>query len=119
MLIRKNDDNNDWTFGSGLISPDNKDLKIKQDIDTRLGEWYRDCYFKMLNGIDYANFLTIRDSQTFANLEFTIRAKILETEDVVQIKDFSLTFDNRNVVIYYHILTKFSTEIQSTVSFEA
>lgn len=98
MKIRRIDSEGDWDYGHSMSSyyVDNAQ-SVGLNIVTRLREWYRDCFFAMQNGIDYPTRLGSFSQKD--NLDNDIQNIILNSADVVDITDFTSTFD-RNTRYY-------------------
>lgn len=92
LRYRKEDENGDFTFGHGLSDyyVDQAEL-VAQSVKTRLGlylgEWF-------LNTADGTPWLTkVIGKNTSATYNAVIRTRILETEGVTSIEDYSSSFD--------------------------
>lgn len=92
MKIRRLDSEGDWDYGHSMSSyyVDNAQ-SVGLNIITRLREWYRDCFFAMQNGIDYPTRLGNFNQKE--NLDNDIQSIILNSTDVVDITEFTSTFD--------------------------
>ena len=92
MKIRRLDSEGDWDYGHSMSSyyVDNAQ-SVGLNIVTRLREWYRDCFFAMNHGIDdpprFGSF-SQKD-----NLDNDIQNIILNSADVIDITEFTSTFD--------------------------
>ena len=92
MKIRRLDSEGDWDYGHSISSYyiDNAQ-SVGLNILTRLREWYRDCFFAMNKGIDYPTRLGNFNQKD--NLDNDIQTTILNSADVIDITDFTSTYD--------------------------
>jgi hypothetical protein len=102
MLIRKNDENNDWIFGRGRNDYlKNKDALI-QNLKTRILSWKNDCFFDLQAGVDWNNYL---DIGTKFFLDQNVKQVILQTPDVIKINSYESVLSDRDLTITANIYT--------------
>ena len=94
MKIRRLDSEGDWDFGHSQSSYyiDNAQ-SVGLNIVTRLREWYRDCFFALDKGINYPKRLGSFEQKE--NLDNDIQYIILNSQDVINITDFTSTLDRK------------------------
>ena len=117
MLIRRNDENWDMTFGHALGNyyRDSNEA-IGQSVKSRLllilGEWFLDIN----EGVPWRSILGRKPIDTVA-IETAMRNRILGTEGVVAITAFSLSFDpiTRKATISVTVQTIYATSVTVTV----
>lgn len=104
MTIRSVDSNGDWKFGKGRQNYRRDIEGLKIHLETRLKSWKGDCFFALLDGVDYNNFLDLGTQQF---LERDIKRVILQTQEVMRINSFSSFLDReeRNLTITAEIDT--------------
>jgi hypothetical protein len=106
MIMRKLDENGDFTFGAGKNNFLTGVLAIEQSIETRLLSFLGDCFFDVAAGIDWFNLLGSKN-QTALNL--SVSTIILNTPGVTGILQLSIVLDtNRNLTITYNASTIYS-----------
>ena len=91
MIVRALDTNYDWTFGRGIANYKSGQDAIKQNIMTRLKSWKGDCFFALLDGVDYQNLL---DKNTILYLDNDIKRVILQSDGVIRIDSFTSEIDD-------------------------
>jgi len=77
-MIRRLDENGDWTFGSGRGSYIGGLEGLKLRLKTQLKEWTGDCFFALERGIDW-HLADKRENETLRQ----IRATIMRNRDVL------------------------------------
>lgn len=114
MTIRSVDSNGDWEFGKGRQHYRRGVEGLKIHLETRLKSWKGDCFFDLLGGVDYNNFL---DVGTREFLERDIKRVILQTQEVLRINNFSSVLDRveRNLTITAEIDTIYGILNQEVV----
>ena len=85
MLIRKNDENNEWIFGRGRNDYIKNEDALKQNLKTRILSWKNDCFFDLQAGVDWNNYL---DIGTKFFLDQNVKQVILQTPDVIKINSY-------------------------------
>ncbi|WP_312080056.1 hypothetical protein [Acinetobacter schindleri] len=87
MRYRKQDENGDYTFGSGLnnFHIDNIDA-VAQAIDTRLKLWVGEWFGDVTDGTGWSQAILGKHSQNL--YELTLRLRVLETRGVLGIQGF-------------------------------
>lgn len=105
-IVRKVDDNNDWTFGKGKNDYVKNNAEVEQSIRTRLGMFLGDCFFDQGAGIDWFSNL---GSKNQLPLNLYISSIILNTPNVTGILQLSavLTAD-RKFTVQYKVQTTYS-----------
>lgn len=92
MLVRRLDGNHDMTFGHGLADMAVEAEACAQNVRTRLlllqEEWFLDTEA----GVPWLQQIMVKPAN-LALAESIIKRTILETEDVSELRDFSLSFD--------------------------
>lgn len=105
-IVRKIDDDNDWTFGKGKNDYIKNNNEVAQNIKTRLGMFLGDCFFDQAAGIDWFNTLGSKDQ---IPLNLFINAVILNTPNVTGILQLLIRLDvNRNLTVRYRVQTTYS-----------
>ena len=104
MIVRALDANGDWTFGHGKQCYKVDLDALKQQIVTRLLSWKGDCFFALLDGVDWNNYLDI-GTKNFLNAD--IKRVVLQTGGVLRIKNYSSILQpvNRQVAISFSVDT--------------
>lgn len=99
MLVRRLDDNHDWTFGSGHSNYAQDSEAIAQMVKTRLWSFRGDWFLDLEHGIPW--FEQMEHIGNLARLEVPLTAYILETDGVQRIDEFNMTFesDTRRLLI--------------------
>lgn len=110
MKFRNIDENNDWTFGSGINNYAQNSDAVRLLVKTRLKEWLNDCFFNLTAGVDYVNRLGSKNQESL--LEEDLRNIILQTEGVGKLKSFSFEVNNREFSAQYDIITIYSEEFK-------
>jgi hypothetical protein len=105
-IVRSLNSQGDWTFGTSLNNYVSANNAIIQNIKTRLLEFIGDCFFNITAGIDWLTFLGGSKNQLALNL--TISSVILNTQDVIGLKNLSVTLTNRNFNVNYQVQTIYS-----------
>lgn len=116
MIIRAVDANNDWTFGKGLSDYKTDEAAIEQNVRTRILSWVNDCFFALLEGVDWKARLDVGQQ---ADLSEEIKLVILQSFGVIGVTAINLVFNgnNRLETITYTIDTIFTTAYQNLVTF--
>ena len=102
MLIRKNDENNEWIFGRGRNDYIKNEDALKQNLKTRILSWKNDCFFDLQAGVDWNNYL---DIGTKFFLDQNVKQVILQTPDVIKINSYESVLSDRNLTITTNIYT--------------
>ena len=93
MIYRKLDANKDYTLGRGAATVISGTDAVAQAVYTRLKLWQEEWWENIDEGLPVLQqILGYRYTQKAADI--LIRARILETTDIVNIISFSSTFDN-------------------------
>src|SRR4030042_6208019 len=108
MLIRKNDENNEWIFGRGRNDYIKNEDALKQNLKTRILSWKNDCFFDLQAGVDWNNYL---DIGTKFFLDQNVKQVILQTPDVIKINSYESVLSDRNLTITTNIYTIYGSKI--------
>lgn len=112
MIIRANDSQNDWIYGLGANAYKVNNDAIAQDIKTKIQEWYGDCFFNMIAGIDWLNRFNDGNS---ARLEQEINSLILKINGVVNVNNILLDLTDRNFTVSYDVQTVYSASVIDSI----
>lgn len=108
--IRSLDALGDWTFGKGKNNYVTQLKAVSQNLKTRLKSFLGDCFFALNEGVDWFNLLGTNQE---AEIKLAIATTILNTENVIELKEISYTVDgNRKLTITYSVDTTFG-ELQN------
>lgn len=114
MICRVLDGNDDWSFGRSKQDYLTGNSAIAQCIVTRLRCWYNDCFFDMLDGIDWLFYLG--GSKSTLALELSISSRIINSYGVLALNKISMTLDaNRNFSISYGVQSILTGSISNTI----
>lgn len=86
MIVRALNSNGDWTFGSGKQNYLTGINALKQQIVTRLQSWKGNCFFALLDGVDWNNYLDIGTKNL---LDLDIKRVILQTGGILRMRNYS------------------------------
>ena len=112
MKIRKNDQNNDWLFGySDATYCVNNAIGVAQKIKTRLLEWVDDCFFNRPAGINYRVRMGQKGQRTA--LDDDIKRIISETEEVVELVEYSSVLYDRDLQVNFSVYHTYSSQLYS------
>ncbi len=108
MIVRALDRMGDWTFGQGKSNYISNNDAVTQNIQTRLSSFIGDCFFDLGSGINWFFYLGGSKNQLALNL--AIAAMILNTSNVIGIRQLSVNLDhqNRSFSISYRVQTTYS-----------
>lgn len=106
-IVRALDVEGDWTFGKGRQDYLSGNRAIAQNINTRLQSFLGDCFFAVLDGIDWFSLL---GSKQRLLLELSIRTTILNTAGVTGLVKLTTNLDQiaRVLVVAYTVDTIYS-----------
>ncbi len=100
---------NDWLFGKGANDYRQNNDAVKQNIFTRLNSVLGNCFFDLGAGVDWFNLL---GSKNQTGLNLAIASTILNTPNVIQIKQISSGLNvDRQFQVNFEVLTTYSTVI--------
>ena len=92
MQVRRLDENHDMTFGNGLANMAVDAEAFAQNVKTRLlllqGEWFLDTDA----GVPYLQEIMVKPAN-LPLVEAIIKRTILETEDALEIRSFSMNLN--------------------------
>lgn len=91
MIIRKNDKNNDWTFGYSETEYLSDSDAVTLDINTKLQEWKNNCFWAMNNGIPYDIRLGYKGQKNL--LDEDVKQIVLNNQFVLSLNSFSSTLN--------------------------
>lgn len=113
MRVRALDTDNDWEYGKGQNDYKVQRAAVAQNLQTRISSFFGDCFFDTNAGVDWYNLLGGKDQLA---LQLAVTAIILNTANIASILSFSATYSssNRNLVLFYKVLSVFGTITQST-----
>ena len=112
MIIRRNDENNDWTFGYSQVEYLTESNAIALDIKTDLQEWKNNCIFAMDKGIDYKIRLGYKGQKNL--LDMDIKKIITDNENVVSLNSFESTVNDREYTATFSYTDIYSNEVKLT-----
>lgn len=114
MRVRALDTDNDWEYGKGQNDYKVQRAAVAQNLQTRISSFFGDCFFDTTAGVDWYNLLGGKDQLA---LQLAVTAIILNTPNIASILSFSATYNSRNrdLVLFYKVLSVFGTITQSTV----
>jgi len=115
MSVRKISGDNDWTFGSGLSNYVSESQEIAQNVKTRVQMWKENCFFALLDGVDYNRYLDGLES-TARLLEADIRRVIVQTYGVAELKLLKIKNEDRVLNITYTITDIYSNTWEQTIN---
>jgi len=113
MIFRQLDSTGDFVFGRGRNSFAAGADSIALNIKTRILSWTGDCFFSLLDFVDWKNRLDY--GQETLLLE-ELKSVILGSYGVVGINSVTVTLENRVIRIRYNIRTIYSPSFVSTVN---
>ncbi|WP_067709479.1 hypothetical protein [Erwinia sp. ErVv1] len=110
MKYRREDKDGDYTFGKGdnTFLTDSPEA-VAQAIKTRLMLWYGQWFLDTTEGTPWMNLLSNRPND--AAVELALRQRILETEGVLEILSFEMSFTatTRRAVVTATVSTRYGT----------
>ncbi len=92
MRYRRQDENGDYTFGSGLndFHIDSAEA-VAQAIDTKLKLWMGEWFADVSDGTGWSQAILGKQSNNL--YELTLRQRVLETRGVISVQDFQSSLD--------------------------
>lgn len=115
MRIRRLDKKGDWSFGHGQTDYARGEASILLDVQMRLKEWFRDCFFALQNGIPWSVRLGSHNQKQL--LDRDIQNVITGTQGILNITNFESTVSNRHYRAVMTIYTEYSPN-GSTFTFD-
>lgn len=109
MKVRTLDSNWDFNFGRSMSDYASGSLATAYDVKQKLLCWYNDCFFDMLEGIDYKNLLGQKGSK--ATIDAAVQKVIAVQPDIVELVYFESSVDNRK----YTATIRFKTTYNETI----
>lgn len=119
MIYRRLDNNGDYSFGRSKQDFISGSDAVAQAIKTRLllltSEWWEDQadgtpLFQSIIG-------TTGTEENLESVDLIIKERIINTENVDEITDYSSTYENRNFSVSCTVNTTFGTETTVEVNF--
>ena len=110
MIYRKLDENGDYSFGGNINSfYQNDPYGVAQAVVTRLKLWENEWFLDLTNGTPYVG--GVLGKYTMEVFDLNIKDRILNTEGVTEILEYSSSFDGdlRKVSISVKINTQYGT----------
>lgn len=117
MIVRRLTQNWDMGFGQGLANFASDAEAVAQDVKTRLqllrGEWFLDVE----DGVPYLQQICTKPAN-FPLAESVIKQRIITTEGVAEVTEFSMTYDSetRRLSISAKVRTQFNNFADIRVS---
>lgn len=109
MIYRQLDVNGDYQLSSFL---QNSPQTVGQAILTRLLLWRGEWFMNTGEGTPYLQDILGRNS----NYNMEIKARILETEGVIELTDYASSINNRNLTVQCTVNTIYGiTQINTTL----
>lgn len=109
MIIRNIDSDHDWTFGKGIQNYRVATPAIAENIQTRLLELKKDCFFNMNAGVDWIRLLGSKKSE--GEIVLSCRNIILASYGVIQINALSVNVRSRGIFIEANIDTIYTKNV--------
>lgn len=97
----------DWVFGRGASDYCDRSLAIAYDLKQKILCWVNDCFFDMSAGIDWANYLSMKNVKE--DIDYSIRKIIATEEGVTNIVSFSSNVTDRKYSFTANIKTLYGT----------
>lgn len=111
MIIRRNNENNDWTFGYSETEYLNGSEAVALDIKTDLQEWKNNCFFAMDKGIPYDIRLGYKGQKNL--LDEDVKQIVLNNENVISLNSFESTLnENREYTANFSYTDIYNNEKQ-------
>ena len=107
MRVRNLDINWDWTFGKSQINYLRFQNAINKDIQMRLYEWFRDCFFALNKGIPWNIRLGHHNQKEL--LDRDIQNVVAGTTGVLNLSDFESYVLDRRYRCQMNIYTQYSS----------
>lgn len=109
MRVRTLDSNWDFNWGRSKQDYSKESLATAYDVKQKIQCWYNDCYFDMLNGIDYKNLLGSKGGK--AQLDAAVQKIIAVQPDIVELVYFESSVADRK----YTATIRFKTTYNETI----
>lgn len=93
MIVRKLNMEGDMLFGQGLSNFAKDSEAVAQNVRTRLLLVLSEWFLNTEDGTPYLENIFIKPAQ-LSLVEATLKARIVETEDVAELNEFELLFDS-------------------------
>lgn len=92
MLVRRLDTRHDMTFGHGFANMATEEEAVAQRVKTRLLLLFNEWFLDISDGVPYLPDVMKRPSN-LPLAESIIKKRIIETEGVEELREFSMTLD--------------------------
>lgn len=109
MRVRTLDSSWDWQWGRSRQDYAKESLATAYDVKQKIQCWYNDCFFDMLEGIDYKNLLGSKGGKK--TLDEAIQKIIAVQPDIVELVFFESSVENRQ----YTATIRFKTVYNETI----
>lgn len=114
MRVRNVDKANwDWTFGQSQFNYTKNEAAVLLDVQMRLKEWYKDCFFALTKGIAWSERLG--DKSQKKSLDSDIVKVIKETDGVLDVINFESIVTERRYRAKMDLYTAYSTTQNSLI----
>lgn len=102
---------NDWDFQFGRSKQDyaKESLATAYDVKQKIQCWYNDCFFDMLEGIDYKNLLGEKGGKS--QIDASIQKIIAVQPDIIELVYFESSVADRK----YTATIRFKTVYNETI----
>lgn len=108
MRIRNVTKDWDWTFGQSQTNYVRNEYAVILDINMKIKEWLGDCFFALQNGIPWSVRLGFHNQKDL--LDDDIMSRIQEVEEVLNITDFTSTYNGRHYLAQCKVYTRYTNE---------
>lgn len=116
MRVRRNDKDNDWTFGRGRASYAASSESVAQRVKTRLQCFFKDWFLNLDNGLPW--MARVEKPVDLVRVEADVKRCILETPGVDALLSFDMVLDpdTRHTVITVTVRDVYGAEAQVNAS---
>jgi hypothetical protein len=117
MLVRRLDEGHDMTFGQGVANYARDDEATAQAVKTRLLLLFNEWFLDTQAGVPHLQEIMVKPSN-LPLAESIIKRTILDTEGVVELRSFGMTFDRetRRLTIQATVANTYGTTANIKVS---
>lgn len=109
MKVRTLDSNWDFNFGKSRQDYARESLGTAYDVKQKIQCWYNDCFFDMLDGIDYKNLLGEKRGKE--QIDSSIQKIIAVQPDIIELVYFESSVTDRK----YTATIRFKTIYNETI----
>jgi hypothetical protein len=104
----------DWVFGKGKQNYLTEDNAILKNAETKLKQFYSECFFAPLDGVPWFNLLGQREQTPIL---VALRSQILNSYGVTAIRELIVTLTpDRDLQIDYRVDTIYTTNVSGGIS---